>query len=196
MSRGTKLILASGSPRRKELLTQIGVDFEVCVSRVEENADTDIPWMLVQSLSKQKAEAVYSELSGRREDLLVIGADTVVAWNERILGKPKSPEQAKEMLFWLQGRWHEVYTGVTLLYRQKGKPVTRKCFYELTRVRFFPMSQEEIEEYVTTGDPLDKAGAYGIQGMCARYISAVEGDYNNVVGLPVGRLYQEIKKWL
>lgn len=197
MNKDMRLVLASGSPRRRELLEQIGVEFEVCVSDVEERTDTDEPCLLVQELSGQKAEAVFFTLSGEEGRLLVIGADTVVACDGRILGKPKDPAQAVSMLRLLQGRGHEVYTGVTLLYRERrSAPVVKKSFYEVTEVHFFPMSETQIEEYTSTGDPLDKAGAYGIQGMCARYISGIRGDYNNVVGLPVGRLYQEIKEWL
>lgn len=208
-----EIILASASPRRKELLEQIGIKFRIKVSGAEEKAGTRVPHLLVQELSRQKAEAVLEaawneiwneilqEGSGS-EGLLVIGADTVVACGGRILGKPVSAGEAVEMLSLLQGQVHEVYTGVTLLYRVwedfgKRTALTRsKSFYEATKVHFYPMDREEIAAYVATGDPLDKAGAYGIQGFCARYISGIEGDYNNVVGLPVGRLYQEMKEWL
>ncbi len=131
----------------------------------------------------------------RQEAVLVIGADTVVALDGAILGKPEGKQEAYSVLKSLQGRGHEVYTGVTLLYRAAGaQEWVQKCFHERTKVNFFPMEEAEIREYVNTGDPLDKAGAYGIQGFCARYISGIEGDYNNVVGLPVGILYQKIKE--
>lgn len=196
-----RIILASASPRRRELLSQIGIDFEVQMSDVEEKVSTTVPCYLVQGLSRQKAEAVFHALAESGEEVLVIGADTVVSCDGEILGKPKSPEQAKEMLRLLQGRSHEVYTGVTLLHRAGGtaenaSAIEGKSFYEATKVHFYPMTEEEISAYVATGDPLDKAGAYGIQGLCARYISGIDGDYNNVVGLPVGRLYQEMKDWL
>ena len=124
-----------------------------------------------------------------------IGADTVVALDGAILGKPEGKQEAYSVLKSLQGRGHEVYTGVTLLYRAAGaQEWVQKCFHERTKVNFFPMEEAEIREYVNTEDPLDKAGAYGIQGFCARYISGIEGDYNNVVGLPVGILYQKIKE--
>ncbi len=187
-----KIILASASPRRRELLEQIHIPFEVLVSDVEEQITTTVPRLLVQELSRQKAQVVFSTLlknqGAEAGDVLVIGADTVVACDGQILGKPKSEAQAEEMLSLLQGRTHQVYTGVTLLYREKSH-----SFYEETAVSFYPMSREEIAAYVNTKDPMDKAGAYGIQGLCARYISGIEGDYNNVVGLPVGRLYQELK---
>lgn len=203
------IILASASPRRKELLSQIGISFQVRVSDVEEKVTTAIPHLLVQELSRRKAEAVLAAIPKQEGDVIVIGADTVVACDGRILGKPGTEEKAIEMLSLLQGRAHEVYTGVTLLRRTArgrnpesavggiGESRTeQKSFYEATTVFFWPMSSREIIDYAATGDPLDKAGAYGIQGLCARYISGIEGDYNNVVGLPTGRLYQEMKDWM
>lgn len=203
-----RIILASASPRRRELLEQIGLAFEVRASAVEEKVSTYIPELLVRELSGQKADAVFEEMSkaDRAEGLLVIGADTVVACEGRILGKPGNAMEAVEMLTLLQGRSHEVYTGVALLYQRGSRErdnlagaecsILRKTFHEMTKVQFYPMGREEIAAYVDTGEPLDKAGAYGIQGICARYIKGIEGDYNNVVGLPVGRLYQEIKEWI
>ncbi len=190
-----RIILASASPRRRELLEQIGLNFEVRVSDVEEKVSTNVPEILVQELSRQKAEAVFAELSPTTEEFLVIGADTVVSCDGRILGKPGNAQEAVEMLMLLQGRSHEVYTGVTLIYQGNREcSILRKTFHEVTKVQFYPMSREEIVAYVDTGEPLDKAGAYGIQGICARYIKGIKGDYNNVVGLPVGRLYQEMKE--
>lgn len=198
-----KIILASASPRRRELLEQIGLSFEVMTSHVEEKISSAGPDRVVEELSCQKAKAVAEKLSCPEVKtvaggaVLVIGADTVVALDGAILGKPSDPGDAFRMLERLQGREHEVYTGVTLLYRAAGASEwTAKSFHERTGVHFHPMTEAEISEYVDTGDPLDKAGAYGIQGFCARYISGIEGDYNNVVGLPVGRLYQEIKELL
>lgn len=208
-----RIILASASPRRRELLEQIGLDFEVVTSHVEEQVSSARPDEVVEELSRQKAEAVGEMLRQRvnktnRElpcqkadaaggELLVIGADTVVSLEGCILGKPGDSGEAFTMLKRLQGREHEVYTGVTLLHRAAdAADWTVKCFHACTRVHFYPMTEAEILEYVNTGDPLDKAGAYGIQGFCARYISGIEGDYNNVVGLPMGMLYQEIKELL
>lgn len=192
-----EIILASASPRRKELLEQIGISFRIKVSDVEEKVTTDEPCLLVQELSEQKARAVMEEVAGEAEDVLVIGADTVVSCDGRILGKPGDTGKAAEMLSLLQGRAHQVYTGVTLLHRPgTDGTVEQKTFCEATKVHFCPMSEQEIADYTATGDPLDKAGAYGIQGLCARYIDGIEGDYNNVVGLPVCRLYQEMKEWL
>lgn len=199
-----KIILASASPRRRELLTQIGLDFDVVVSETEEKITSTEPAKVVEELSAQKAEAVWGwmhlqtdadslEKIAATQDYIVIGADTVVACDGKILGKPGTVENAVAMLRMLQGREHEVYTGVTILSSKNGEQ-RKLTFHEKTAVHFSPMSEEEIREYVATGDPMDKAGAYGIQGFCARYISGIEGEYNNVVGLPVGRVYQELRR--
>lgn len=186
-----KIILASASPRRRELLSQIGIKFEIQVSDVEEHVESDCPSEVVRELSRQKAAAVAAVAE---EGTLVIGADTVVSCDGEILGKPVDEEDARRMLRLLSGRSHEVYTGVTLVCRQEGGQEKVHTFCECTQVNFAPMTEEEIACYVATKDPLDKAGAYGIQGFCARYITGICGDYNNVVGLPVGRLYQELKE--
>lgn len=193
-----KIILASASPRRRELLGQIGIGFEVRVSSADENVTGREPWQTVEELSCRKAEAVLKMLGDEAEDMLVIGADTVVAAEGRILGKPSGSEEAAEMLRMLAGNSHMVYTGVTLLYRtQDGRDeVRRRTFHEATKVMVCPMTEEEIQFYVSSGECMDKAGAYGIQGLFARYVSGIEGDYNNVVGLPVSRLYQETKDFL
>lgn len=209
-----KIVLASASPRRRELLRQIGLEFEVKVSNVSEQISVGETWRMVEELSAQKAEAVYKLLEETKEEaqsfrtdtasgsanlqeaVLVVGADTVVSAEGSILGKPADREDAAGMLAMLSGRSHEVYTGVTLIYRSASGQIQRKSFHERTEVVFYPMSRAEIEQYTATGDCMDKAGAYGIQGFCARYIREIRGDYNNVVGLPVGRLYQEAKEWL
>ena len=194
-----RIVLASGSPRRRELLEQIGLKFEVAVSDAQEEGVWESPKEMVEELSRRKAEAVLGALP-EKEATLVIGADTVVARKGRVMGKPGDRKEAVKMLKKLSGRSHKVYTGVTLLYRTEdgegAEKVCRKTFHEMTKVRFYPLSAKEIRDYVETGDPMDKAGAYGIQGVFARYVERMEGDYNNVVGLPVGRLYQEAKEWL
>lgn len=193
-----KIILASASPRRRELLTQIGLEFEIITADVEEHSDSREPAQVVMDLSALKAEAVLAQMAQQgllqTEDVLVLGADTIVSCDGRILGKPKDEQEAISMLERLQDRGHQVYTGMTLLYRRAGEsqPV-KKQFFEETEVFFYPMNRTEIEDYVASKDPMDKAGSYGIQGFCARYIKGIQGDYNNVVGLPVGRLYQEMK---
>ena len=193
-----RIILASASPRRKELLRQIGLEFEIQVSQVEEVITQTQPGKVVEELSSQKARAVVDTLDEEeyKEGVLVIGADTVVAADGEILGKPKDESEAVKMLHFLSGRSHEVFTGVTLFYKKQGRERIIKSFHERTAVVFYPMGDDEIAEYVATRDCMDKAGAYGIQGFCARYIKGIEGDYNNVVGLPVGRLYQEAKEVL
>lgn len=186
-----KIILASASPRRQELLTQIGMEFKVIPSGMEEVPQSRQPEDVVMELSKGKAEDVFESLPKEEKEItLVIGADTIVAYKGRIIGKPDSRENAQEILSCLQGGIHQVYTGVTLIW-QGGEKIS---FYEKTDVEMYPMSMEEIKRYVDTGEPVDKAGAYGIQGKGAAYIKEIRGDYNNVVGLPVGRLYQEMKK--
>ena len=184
-----RIILASASPRRKELLGQLGLEFEIMVSDVEEVITETEPSLVVEELSVQKAEAVFRRTQG---DVMVIGADTVVALEGIILGKPKDETHAKEMLKKLQAREHSVYTGVTL-YIRKGTSEFRNTFSECTNVKFYPMTDAEIKWYVDSKEPMDKAGAYGIQGLGGRFVECIRGDYNNVVGLPIARLYQEIK---
>lgn len=182
-----ELILASASPRRKELLEQIGMSFRIIPAKGEEKNTKKLPHEVVMELSAQKAMEVAKL---QTEDCLVLGADTIVAVGEEILGKPKDEQDALRMLMLLQGRKHEVYTGVTLYETGREKINT---FYEKTEVYMYPMTEEELVEYIKTGEPMDKAGAYGIQGIGAKLIQKIHGDYNNVVGLPVARIYQEIK---
>ncbi|MDE6674432.1 MAG: Maf family protein [Acetatifactor sp.] len=189
-----KIVLASASPRRRELLAGLGLDYTVLVSGVEEQVTEREPAKVVEELSAQKARDVLQKLlsADSQEELLVIGADTIVAVDGQILGKPTSMRHAAEMLGWLSGRRHQVYTGVTLYHHNRGES-HRNTFHECTQVQFYPMTEEEIGWYISTGEPMDKAGAYGIQGLGGRFIRAIEGDYSNVVGLPVARLYQELK---
>ncbi len=198
----SRLILASGSPRRKELLEQIGADFEILPAKGEEVITSDIPSQVVMELSAQKAEEVAGRYEKElvvekacwedRKTVVILGADTVVAYENKILGKPKDEADAVRMLQMLAGNTHSVFTGVTLLIEQAGKR-EKKTFFAETKVTMYPMSKEEIEAYVATREPMDKAGAYGIQGKCAAYIERIEGDYNNVVGLPVSLVYQTLK---
>lgn len=187
---GWHVVLASASPRRRELLGQIGIEPEIRPSRMEESSEESSPEGLVMELSRQKAEEVAS---GCSQGTMVIGADTVVVAEGEILGKPGTPERAVRMIERLQGRSHQVYTGVTVLLclgRGRTHGIT---FAECTDVHVYPMTEGEINEYASCGEPLDKAGAYGIQGRFAAYIKGIDGDYSNVVGLPLGRLCQEIK---
>ena len=188
------VVLASASPRRTELLEQGNIKHVVMPSHSEEVITSQVPSQVVEELSAQKAEDVYQQYEKKNAgDFLVIGSDTVVAADGKILGKPKDKEEAYQMISMLQGKAHQVYTGVTLLIKKDGKKI-RKTFHECSDVHVYPMCKEEIREYIATGEPMDKAGAYGIQGLCARFVEKIQGDYNNVVGLPVGRLYQELKK--
>lgn len=189
----TKIILASASPRRQKLLSQVGLTFTVLPSNCKEQVTSTVPDEVVKELSLQKAQDVARKVEAA--PVLVIGADTVVSCDGKILGKPKSKEDAVSMLTLLQGRSHKVYTGVTILYKKEEKAAWEtETFAECTQVVFYPMSQEEILRYVECGESVDKAGAYGIQGKCAAFIEKIDGDYNNVVGLPVGRLCLWLRK--
>ena len=187
----SKLILASASPRRKELLKNLGYEFSIEVCDLDENSDKTEPYELVMDLAKVKAQAIMDMHKG--EDVIVLGADTVVANGDEILGKPKDLEHAKEMISSLQGKIHQVYTGVCLFWNDE-KANQNLTFYEKTDVEVYSMSMDEIEAYVATKECEDKAGSYAIQGLFSPYIKGISGDYNNVVGLPVARIYQKIKK--
>lgn len=190
-----KLYLASASPRRKELLRQVGLSFKVVPSTVEEKITKEKPDEVVEELSYQKAVDVCGRLAAEgKEDFVVIGADTVVSAWGKILGKPSDKEEAARMLKDLQGGSHQVYTGVTLAWKYKDMAPMYATFSECTDVTMYAMTVEEIQRYVDSGEPMDKAGAYAIQGLFAAHIQGICGDYNNVVGLPVGRLCQELKK--
>lgn len=185
-----QIILASASPRRRELLEQIGMEFLCHPAVGEEIISTDTPEEVVEALALQKA----LEVAGYYSDGIIIGADTIVSCDGRILGKPASRKEASEMITLLQGRTHEVFTGVCLIQMKDGYEKQRMLFAEETKVEMYAMSQEEIEDYISSGEGDDKAGAYGIQGRCAAYIKGIQGDYYNVVGLPVSRVYQGIKQ--
>lgn len=187
-----EIILASASPRRKELLEQIGIPYQVLPSQVEEVVTSDIPSEVVEELAAQKCGDVLLRVP---EGTLVLGADTVVAFDGKILGKPGSEEEAFEMLSMLQGQTHQVYTGVAIMEKTQDG-IRKECFHERTDVTFYPVSDKEIRAYIATGEPMDKAGAYGIQGRFAAFVQKISGDYNNVVGLPVSAIYQRLKERL
>ena len=186
-----KYILASASPRRKELLTQAGFQFEIIPSLADETYTKTVPSEIVTELAAQKAADVFHRY--KEENCVVIGADTIVVYRDEILGKPADKQEAYDMLSMLADRTHQVYTGVSLIISKKGKVHTR-TFYESTDVTFCPICKEDLRAYVESGEPLDKAGAYGIQGSFAIHVRCISGDYSNVVGLPVCRLYQELLK--
>jgi len=242
-----RLILASGSPRRSEILTRQGFEFDIVKSTCEEITEKTNPAEVVKDLSMQKAQDVCEKLPDGR-DYLILAADTVVAVDDTILGKPSDEAEAADMIRHIQGRRHQVYTGVTLIYKQ-GKLSNDKCsgvsesndkcselsesndkcselsesndkcselsesndkcsvmsvnndnstkayqpinFAECTHVDVYPMNEQEIEAYIATGEPMDKAGAYGIQGIFSEYVKGIDGNYDNVVGLPIARIYHE-----
>lgn len=184
-------ILASGSPRRKEILEQCGIPFAVVKSDVEEVITKTEPGEVVQELSLLKAQDVADKV--KKEKCVIIGADTIVAHGSKILGKPADEEDAFQMIQSIQGKAHSVYTGVALIIKN-GKEQTKLTFFEETKVEIESMTDEEIKEYVKGGEPMDKAGSYAIQGEFAIYVKGIEGDYYNVVGLPIARIRKELKK--
>ncbi len=174
-----KFIVASASPRRKELLQNAGYDFEIIPSDADETLEEGISaFDAVSELSKRKAESVFSE----NPDCVVLGCDTVVALGEKILGKPKDETEAEEMLKALSGKVHKVFTGVTI--KSKDKTET---FVSVSEVEFFELSEETIKSYVSSLEPMDKAGSYGIQGLGAVLVKKIEGDYQTIVGLPLSQ---------
>ncbi len=177
-----KIVLASGSPRRRELLSQAGVEYIVAPADIEEITSETLPAKVVEDLSRQKALAVATSHKGE----VVLAADTVVAFDDKILGKPVDKEDAFKMLTELSGRTHQVYTGVTIV-DENGNT---KTFSECTDVTMYENSPEAIKSYIQSGEPMDKAGAYGIQGLGAVLVEKISGDYNNVVGLPLAKVYR------
>ena len=188
MAKMNKIILASQSPRRKELLTLLGVNFEAIPADIQEqiNLNNDLV-KEIEKLSYQKAFHIFKD----HNDSLVIGSDTIVKIGNDVLGKPKSYKQAKEMLETLSGNTHEVVTGVTIL---KGDVV--ETFSSIAKVTFYELTSREIDEYIKTNEPMDKAGAYAIQGIGAKFIKSIEGDYYTIMGLPIGELYHRLQKYM
>ncbi|MCI8599288.1 MAG: septum formation protein Maf [Lachnospiraceae bacterium] len=184
-----KLILASASPRRKEILEQMGLAFTVYPACREETVTSADPAEVVKELSFQKAYEVAEKV---KEPAFVIGSDTVVSYEGEIMGKPEDEESAFRMLKCLQGAVHVVYTGVTVIDTESGETILN--FAEGTKVSMYPMTEDWIRAYIRTGEPMDKAGAYAIQGGCMPYIRGIEGEYSTVVGFPAARFYQELLK--
>ena len=208
-----RIILGSASPRRRELLEQIGIKFEIVVSDAQEHYESTRPEEIVRELALMKAEHVAEEVERREKEraeqasisrletgevylrnVVILGADTIVVRDGQILGKPSDEEAAFSMLKSLQGRMHQVYTGVAVLdFDGNGKRHTISHAEE-TKVYVHEMTDEEIRRYIAAGESMDKAGAYGVQGRFAAYIDRIEGDYYNVVGLPVAYLYHAVKE--
>lgn len=186
---GIKIILASASPRRKELLTQIGVKFEIMISDKETDIDSSNPVKACEKQAMQKALDIEEKAALKyKEDYIIIAADTIVALEDTILGKPKDKEDARLMLERISGKKHKVYTAVCVF---NSRLKTHKSFVEETTVEVAELSKEDIDFYLSKDEAYDKAGAYAIQGLFSRYIVGIEGDYYNVMGLPVGRVYRE-----
>lgn len=186
-----KLILASASPRRSEILSFVGWEFEKHSADIDESVlENEKPAEYVQRLAAAKALAV----AGKFFDKPVLGADTIVVIDEKIIGKPKDLAEAKEMLKLLAGRWHEVLTGVAIVTQDVKKNIETVVAVQKTRVKFAELSEQEIEFLVMKGSPLDKAGAYAVQAQAALFIEKIEGDYWNVVGLPVNLIYKLMKQ--
>jgi septum formation protein len=184
-----KLILASASARRAQILRDAGLPFQIISSAIDEALmEGESPQDLVRRLAEQKAQLVAARAVG---PAIVVGADTVVVLEGKILGKPRSAEEARAMLEQLSGRTHAVITGIALI-RLPDEAARQEV--ETTEVTFAPMTAEEISGYVSTGEPFDKAGAYAIQGRGGRHVTRIEGDYFNVVGLPLGKLYRLLKE--
>lgn len=184
-----KIILASASPRRKEILELAGLKFEIRVSDYEEDLTLNKePRALARFLSRKKAE----EVAHRYKDAIIIAADTFIVYKGELLGKPHTPKEASRMLSMLNGKSHSVITGFTVVDTASGKEASRSVE---TKVYFRKLSQQEIKAYVDTGEPLDKAGAYAIQGLGAVFVEKIEGDYMNVVGLPLCALAETLKKF-
>lgn len=182
-----KIILASTSPRRKELLEKTGLPFEIVASNYEEDMTLALPpHELAKHLSKGKADAVAQDY----KDAIIIAADTFIVFGEKILGKPHTPKKAKETLVMLSDSTHSIVTGFTIIDTQTGKNISRTTE---TKVHFRKLTTEEIDAYVATGEPLDKAGAYGIQGLGSELVDKIEGSFSNVVGLPVEEVMVALK---
>ncbi len=208
-----RIILGSASPRRRELLEQIGLEFEIVVSDAREHYKSTRPEDIVRELALMKAEHVAKEVERREKEraeqasipgldtgeahlrnVVILGADTIVVLDGQILGKPSDEEAAFSMLKSLQGRMHQVYTGVAVLNFDGSGSLRTISHAEKTKVYVHEMTDEEIRRYIAAGESMDKAGAYGVQGRFAAYIDRIEGDYYNVVGLPVAYLYHTVKE--
>lgn len=189
-----RIILASNSPRRKEILNQLNVPFEVMPSAFEEKAVGMEPYEMAEHFAAMKAQDVYKMLIDQghlEEDLYILGADTIV-YCEEIMGKPKASEEAYTMLQKLSNREHKVISGLCIIQGDTGKTITT---HDVTSVWMRELSDQEIKSYIASGEPMDKAGAYAIQGMASLFVEKIEGCYFNVVGLPVNKLYRTMKEY-
>ncbi len=190
MKENYKIILASGSPRRKEIFDNLGVAYQAIPSDKEEHMSDDLePSALVKELSDMKASDIADKVD---EAAIIIGADTVVAHDGHILGKPKDKQNAFDMIKALAGKKHQVFTGVCIIIRHADGSIERDSFHVATAVDVYDMNDTQIEAYIETGEPMDKAGAYAIQGLFAPYIKGIEGDYYNIVGFPIAAIHHSL----
>ncbi|MCI8541149.1 MAG: septum formation inhibitor Maf [Erysipelotrichaceae bacterium] len=181
------IVLASQSPRRKALMEQVGITCRVCAADIIEDLAQDCALTeAVERLAYTKANAVFAQ----EREALVIGADTIVVYQDQVLGKPDDAARAKEMLTLLSGKTHQVITAVAILTKERTE-----CFHRISDVRFYELSEMEIDSYIASGEPLDKAGAYGIQGKGAIFVAKIVGDYYNIVGLPIAELVRRLKAY-
>src|SRR6185437_3473118 len=188
-----KIVLASASPRRAEILRNAGIPFEVLAAQVDETRRAgELRGDYVRRLALEKARAAAADANADSGYCLFVGADTVVVAGDEILGKPESPADARRMLRKLRANVHEVHTGQAVVQRPR---TAESVIDAVTRVTFAPLSDEEIENYIATGEPFDKAGAYGIQGIGGRYVTRIEGCYFNVMGLPLARLWSLLQEF-
>ena len=193
MEQKVPFVLASGSPRRKELLMSLGIDFTVMVSDADETTTETDPEKIVAELSRKKGEAILPEALLINPETAVISSDTIVYLDGKVLGKPKDRQDAERMLSDLSGRTHSVYTGVTLFYSENGKR-TLESFVKKADVFVGPVSKAELNSYLDTPEPYDKAGGYGIQGTFSRFITGISGDFYTIMGLPVNELYNKCRE--
>ncbi|GIP31361.1 nucleoside triphosphate pyrophosphatase [Paenibacillus sp. J2TS4] len=181
-----RLILASTSPRRRELIRNLGLPYEVMASEADETIEDGLtPGQIVETLSERKARAVYERLPAGPPRQIVVGSDTIVVYNGRVLGKPEDRNDARRMLQMLQGSTHQVYTGIACIETGTGKSLIA---HRMTKVVIKPLTESQIDHYIATGEPMDKAGSYAIQGIGATMVESIEGDYFNVVGLSLNLL--------
>jgi septum formation protein len=188
-----RLILASASPRRKELLSWLQIPFDIIPSDIEEYSEVSDPALLSEDLALQKGKAVWDKSPA--DNPIVVASDTVVALGQTVYGKPKDKEDARRILLKLSGKTHTVFTGVSLIANRAGQ-LRQHCFHSSTQVTFDSISEDILDPYLETGESLDKAGAYGIQGPGLCFISHVEGSYSNVVGFPLSEFITELKSFI
>lgn len=190
-----EIILASASPRRKELMELMGIPYQIITANVEETVSETMPSEMVQAIAELKTTAVMNLpelLTSENQEKIIIGADTMVFYKEHALGKPKDVEDAFRMLQMLSDHIHEVYTGVSIIIRKYSGEVERLRFAVCTQVAVHRLTTEQMNDYIATGEPMDKAGAYAIQGQFGIHIKEIIGDYYNVVGFPIGQIYHSL----